>query len=118
VIELQPSDIPIPSRFPGYYVRYATGPVRESPSDAPVTIRGSEVLLVSLGSWMNFMGTAGYSGPSQVFPSNVDHIEELRLLENFEGMTTWGIGLDAKRNFDVSVHEDPGRLVIDIQTSD
>jgi hypothetical protein len=64
------------------------------------------------------MGTTGYTGPNQIFPTNVSHIEELRLLEDYEGMTTWGIGLDAKRNFDVHTLDNPSRLVIDIQTSD
>jgi hypothetical protein len=115
VIELQTSEIPTSAGFPGYFVRYATGPITESPSDLPVTIEGSEVLLVSLGSWMTFEDT-GYTGPSQVFPSNVSHIKELRLIENFEGMTTWAIGLDAKRSFEVNVLNDPSRLVIEIQT--
>ena len=116
VIELQPSEIPTSDGFPGYFVRYATEPVTEGASDLPVTIDGTEVLLVSFGSWMAFEGT-GYTGPSQVFPTNVSHIMELRLLENFEGMTTWGIGIDAKRNFEVKVLDNPSRLVIDIQAS-
>jgi hypothetical protein len=117
VIELQASSIPTPPGFPGYWVRYATGPVRESPSDLPVTISGSDILLVSLGSWMNFQGTAGYGGPSQIFPANVDHIQELRLIENFEGMTTWAIGLDGKLPFRVLEFGSPDRLVIELSTS-
>ena len=66
---------------------------------------------------MNFEGT-GYTGPDQIFPTNVSHILELRLLENFEGMTTWAIGLDAKRSFVVKALDDPSRLVIEIQTSE
>jgi hypothetical protein len=115
VIELQPSEIPTSAGFPGYFVRYADGPVTESPSDLPVTIEGSEVLLISFGSWMTFEDS-GYTGPSQIFPTNVSHIKELRLIENFEGMTTWAIGLDAKRSFEVKALENPSRLVIDIQT--
>lgn len=117
VIELQTSSIPTAPGFPGYYVRYATGPVKESPSDLPVTISGSDVLLVSLGSWMNFQGTAGYSGPSQIFPNNTDHIQELRLIENFEGMTTWAIGLDDELPFRVLELSNPPRLVIELSTS-
>lgn len=117
VIELQTSSIPTTPGFPGYFVRYATGPVKESPSDLPVTISGSDVLLVSLGSWMNFQGTAGYSGPSQIFPNNTDHIQELRLIENFEGMTTWAIGLDDKLPFRVLELGNPPRLVIELSTN-
>lgn len=117
VIELQTSSIPTASGFPGYSVRYATGPVKESPSDLPVTISGSDVLLVSLGSWMNFQGTGGYNGPSQIFPNNTDHIQELRLIENFEGMTTWAIGLDDELPFRVLELSNPPRLVIELSTS-
>lgn len=117
VIELQASSIPTAPGFPGYYVRYATRPVKESPSDLPVTVSGSDVLLVSLGSWMNFQGTAGYSGPSQIFPNNTDHIQELRLIENTEGMTSWAIGLDDELPFRVLELSNPPRLVIELSTS-
>jgi hypothetical protein len=50
-------------------------PVKESPSDLPVVIEGTEVLLGSFGSWMTFEGTAGYTGPSHIFPTNVSHIK-------------------------------------------
>jgi hypothetical protein len=117
VIELQTSSIPTPAGFPGYHVRYADGPVKESPSDLPVTISGSDTLLVSLGSWMNYQGTAGYSGPSQIFPANVDHIQELRLIENFEGTTTWAIGLDDELPFRVIELSNPPRLLIEFSTN-
>ena len=66
---------------------------------------------------MNFQGTAGYGGPSQIFPANVDHIQELRLIENYEGMTTWAIGLDDRLPFRVIELSDPARLVIEFSTT-
>ncbi|CAB4883265.1 unannotated protein [freshwater metagenome] len=117
VIELQPGVAPIPSPFPGYWVRYATGPITLSPSDLPVTITGNAVLLISMGSWMQTMEGAGYQGPQQIFPTNVSHIRELRMIENYEGMMQWAVGLDAPRNFVVATLSNPPRLVIDIQTS-
>ncbi len=116
VIELQASDLPNPE-FPGYWVRYATGPVGLSPAGIPVTLRGGVVLLASLGSPMQRTDLIGYSGPRDVFPTNVRAILEYRLIEDFEGQSTWAIGIDTRRSFEVSVLSGPPRLVIDIQTS-
>jgi hypothetical protein len=117
VIELQPdSKNPTTSAFPGYWVRYATGPVTLSPSDQPVTMRGSAVLLVSMGSAMQpATGTTGYTGARDVVPTNVTVIEEYRLVEDFEGQSTWALGIDGARNFAVTVLSNPPRLVVDIQ---
>lgn len=35
-------------------------------------------------------------------------------IENFEGMSSWAIGLDRERDFTVSTLESPARIVIDI----
>jgi hypothetical protein len=115
VIELQPTDQANPN-FPGYWVRYATGPIALSPSDQPVTIRGGAVLLVSMGSPMQRTDGKGYAGSRDVVPTNIRVIREYRLIEDFEGQSTWAIGLDTVRNFKVSVFDGPPRLVVDIQT--
>ena len=117
VIELQsdPKN-PTSSAFPGYWVRYATGPVTLSPSDQQVTLRGSAMLLVSMGSAMQpLTGTTGYTGERDVVPTNVTVIQEYRLVEDFEGQSTWALGLDRVRNFAVTVLSNPSRLVVDIQ---
>ena len=116
VIELQATDLPQPE-FPGYWVRYATGPVRLSPSGQPVTIKGDAVLLASLGSWMLGPEGPGYSGPRDVVATDGSAIREYRLVEDFEGQSTWAIGIDTRRSFTVSVLSSPPRLVIDIQTA-
>jgi len=117
VIELQtdPKN-PTSSAFPGYWVRYATGPVTLAPSDQQITLRGSAVLLVSMGSAMQpLSGTTGYTGARDVTPTNVTVIQQYRLVEDFEGQSTWALGLDRVRNFTVTVLADPARLVVDIQ---
>ena len=63
------------------------------------------------------MDNEGYDGPSDIFPTNVAHILELRLVENFEGVTRWAIGVDRERPFVVTQLTDPPRLVIDVDTS-
>jgi hypothetical protein len=116
VIELQATE-PAYGGFPGYFVRYATGPVGLAPAGIPITLRGHAALLVSLASWMLRPDGPGYPGPHDVFPTAVTHIEEYRLIEDSEGYSTWALGLDTRRNFTVTALSGPPRLVVDLQTS-
>jgi hypothetical protein len=79
-----------------------------------VEIAGDATLLVAVAAWMPDMEGTGYAGPSQVTPTNVEHVLELRQVENFEGMHQWAIGLDEERAFDVVFLDSPPRIVIDI----
>jgi len=117
VIDLQQSNPPVSNAFPGYEVRWVSNPVQLSPSDQRVTIRGGAVLLVTLNAWMPTMDNQGYTGPAQLFPTNVSKIKELRRVQNFESVSQWAIGVDTRRNFRVSTLSGPPRLLIDIQTS-
>jgi hypothetical protein len=116
VIELQPSGAPISSAFPGSWVRYATGPIVLQPKGEQVTIGGKATLLVSMGSPMRTTDGGGYQGPTDVVPSGGTVILEYRLVEDFEGQSTWAIGLDRQRSFTVTVLDGPPRLVVDIAT--
>jgi hypothetical protein len=100
--------------MPGYRVQYVDDPVRLSPSDLDVDIAGDATLVLSVAAWMTTMEGEGYDGPDQIVPTNVELIEELRLIENFEGMHQWAIGLDRVRPFSVTTLSDPARIVIDI----
>jgi hypothetical protein len=117
VIELQTAPDAPSSEFPGYWVRYATGPVQVAPEGSTATVRGGAVLLASLGSWMRRPDGLGYDGPNELLPPSPSVIQELRLIEDFEGQSTWAIGVDTRRDFAVSVLADPSRLVVDIRTS-
>lgn len=99
--------------LPGYRVEDVDDPVQLSPSDDAVEIAGGATLLLSVG--MIDPEGGGYAGPNQIFPTNVESIAELRLVENFEGMHAWAIGLDTERPFVVSTLTDPFRIVIDVQ---
>ena len=116
VIEFQTPDQPVPA-FPGYWVRYATGPVGLAPSGQTITMRGSASLLVSMAAAMKWTNPVGYDGPHDVFPSGLSMIKEYRLIEDFEGQSAWAIGLDRKRNFQVTQLSNPPRLVIDIRST-
>jgi hypothetical protein len=100
--------------MPGYRVQYVDDPVRLSPSDLEVDIAGEATLVLSVGAWMTTMEGDGYQGPDQIEPSNVVAIQELRLIENFEGMHQWAIGLDQVRPFTVTTLSDPPRIVVDV----
>jgi len=112
VIELQGS-----GEFPGWTVEYQPDPIVLGESNETAAIKGDATLVVRLGSWMQSMDNEGYDGPSDIFPTNVAHILELRLVENFEGVTRWAIGVDRERPFVVTQLTDPPRLVIDVDTS-
>jgi hypothetical protein len=109
VLELQGT-----GELPGYRVQYVDDPVKLSPSDMEVDIAGGATLVLSVAVWMTTMEGEGYDGPNQIFPTNVEHIDELRLIENFEGMHQWAIGLDRERPFSVTTLNDPPRIVVDI----
>ena len=102
--------------MPGVRVGYVDDPVTLSPSDMKVEIAGDATLLVAVAAWMPDMEGNGWAGPTDITPTNVEHILELRQVENFEGMHQWAIGLDAERPFDVVFLDSPPRIVIDIAT--
>jgi hypothetical protein len=100
--------------MPGYRVQYVDDPVRLSPSDLEVDIAGDATLVLSVGAWMTTMEGDGYQGPDRIDPTNVVAIQELRLIENFEGTHQWAIGLDRVRPFSVTTLSDPPRIVVDV----
>ncbi len=102
---------------PGWRVEYLPDPQVKDPSEETVEILGDATLVVHLGCWMNPMDGTGYVGPSDIFPTNVDHVLEMRIIENFEGYSAWAIGLDTERPFTVSVLDSPTRIVIDISNA-
>ena len=103
--------------MPGVRVEYVDDSVVLSPSDQTVDIAGDATLLVAVAAWMPDMEGNGWAGPTQLTPTNVEHVLELRQVENFEGMHQWAIGLDEERPFDVMFLDSPPRVVIDIATA-
>ncbi len=117
VIELQTIDTSVSDAFPGYRLEYVEEPILLTPGEEkPYTVAGDATLLVTINAWLTTMEGTGYSGPLQIFPTNVEHIEEVRILEMFEGVSVVGIGLDRERPFTVRVLGQ--RLVIDFSTAD
>lgn len=100
--------------LPGYRVEYRADPIIDSPRGAEVEVAGDATLVISAGAWMPNPEGAGYDGPRELVPANVETILELEQIENFEGMTAWAVGLDRERPFAVMTLDDPRRLVVDI----
>lgn len=119
MVEFAPYDSPSPPAFPGYWVRYTDQPVPLGESDETVEIAGDATLLITVASWMYDTDAAGqpsdYAGVIDLFPTNVTFIEEIRMVENWEGMHTLAVGLDREHRFTVNRLAQPDRLVIDLQ---
>ncbi len=103
--------------FPGWWVEYVQDPVTLGESNETAFIAGEATIEVRMGMWMQTMEGAGYTGPTDIFPTTVEHIEEMRLTEDWEGVTRWAIGVDEARPFTVTVLQGPPRLVIDVLTA-
>lgn len=119
VIELAPGTAPTPGGMPGYWVRYATGPITLGQTDDQfIELDGDADLLITMGIWMFTYDEngdwVGYTGPTDIHPTNVSTIEQLYLIDNWEGMHTWAVGIDQRRDFRVFTLTAPDRLVIDL----
>jgi hypothetical protein len=111
VIELQGS-----GTFPGWTVEYQPDPITLEESNETAFIKGDATIIARFGAWMQTMDYVGYNGPRDFVPTNVSHVVEIRMVENFEGMTRLAIGVDHERPFAAAQLDGPPRLVIDIDT--
>lgn len=116
VIELADSTMPTPGGMPGWWVRYADGPITLGQTDDQfVEVEGDATLLISMNAWMPSMDGEGWVGSTDIFPTNVTHVLELRQIDNWEGQNTWAVGIDTERPFRVFTLASPTRLVVDIR---
>ncbi len=108
---------------PAYQVTYVDG-VREDPSDRPVSLDGDAFLLVVMPggtldttSQVTDPTTArSYTGPRRIRP-NLDAVEEIAAAGDFEGVLSFGIGIDERAPFRVLRLTGPGRIVVDVAAS-
>jgi hypothetical protein len=99
------------SGLPDWSVEYRPGPFTLDPSGQPVDIEGSAFLFVRFehaeGARFNDLPPDLHAGP-------LSHVTEVRQTQDFEGIVTWIIGLDARLPF-VVVDRSPegyGRIAI------
>jgi hypothetical protein len=78
---------------PGFTVGYEPGPFTLDPSDRPATVDGNAFVVVK------FEHTSGPDLTSRDIHPGAGEVREVRELQDFEGVTTWVIGLDTERPF-------------------
>ena len=102
----------------GYRVAYEPGPITQDGSGHPVAVDGAAFLVVTLQATGVDLSQDGapetYTGPASIRTAGTTRIAEVRRSGDFEGISTWVIGLDATRPFRVGVAEAPVRLIVDV----
>jgi hypothetical protein len=92
------------------------------PSGDPMDVAGDAILQVVMqpAAAVDLSGGEAeetYTGPERISPFGSDIVPEIVLVEDFESVLVWAIGLDAEHDVATSVLSDPLRLVVDISTS-
>jgi hypothetical protein len=115
VFELGPSTAPGPFGMPAWTVETATS--LSGPSGQPVTITGNALFGVRFqnASTQNPNGTPSYTGSTDIKPTT-PLIKEVKIVEDFERVLLWGVGLDHLACPKVSELAGPFRVVLDFPT--
>jgi len=116
VFEFGPSTAPGAYGMPPYQVAVATS--LGGPSGQPISIAGSALFSVRFqnASTVQPDGTTRtYTGATSIKPTT-PLIREVRLVEDFERVLVWGVGLDKLACPQTLVLSSPVRLVLDFPT--
>jgi hypothetical protein len=115
VFEFGPSTAPGPFGMPGYAIETSTS--LSGPSGQPVTITGNALFGARFqnASTQNPNGTPSYTGSNDLKPTT-PLIKEVKIVEDFERVLLWGIGLDHLACPKVSELAGPLRVVLDFPT--
>lgn len=103
--------------LPGYEVAYSDPPVREDGSGNEVAVDGDYVVTVRMAPASGVRFTADgyeevYTGPDRI-PGAGATVTEVVEAGDFEGQTTWAVGLADRVDFAVATLSSPSRLVLD-----
>jgi hypothetical protein len=115
VFEFGQSTAPGPFGMPGYTIEPANS--LSGPSGQPVTISGNALFGARFqnASTQNPNGTPSYSGSTDMKPTT-PLIKHVKLVEDFERVLLWGVGLDHLACPKVSELAGPFRIVLDFPT--
>jgi hypothetical protein len=101
---------------PWWSVEYTSGPFA-SIADEPIPVSGTAFLRIVLSSTTHDLTGAEvrvtYPGPERI-PANTNSVEEIVLIDDFEGVSSWVIGVNGVKPFAVGALTDPPRVYIDI----
>jgi len=99
------------SGIPTYTVtRQANAKFTTTPKGDVVTLEGSGGVVITVQSITNWTGYTGATSFKPGYPC----IREARMIQNFEGVQQWGVGVDGTPALRVSTMTSPNRLVVDI----
>ena len=115
VFEFGQSTAPGPFGMPAYTVETANS--LSGPSGQPVTISGNALFGARFqnASTQNPNGTPSYTGSNDLKPTT-PLIKEVKIVEDFERVLLWGVGLDHLACPKVSELAGPFRVVLDFPT--
>jgi len=115
VFEFGQSTAPGPFGMPAYTVETANS--LSGPSGQPVTITGNALFGARFqnASTQNPNGTPSYTGSNDI-QSTTPLIKEVKIVEDFERVLLWGVGLDHLACPKVSELAGPFRVVLDFPT--
>jgi hypothetical protein len=117
VFELGPSTAPGVYGMPPFRIAVATS--LSGPSGQPVPIDGSALIGVRFqnASTVNPSdGSRSYTGATSLKPTTTPLIKEVRLVEDFERVMLWGVGLQRLVCPTLLALSSPVRLVLDFPT--
>ena len=102
------------SRVPSYTAKRQAKPIfKASGSGQSVTLNGAAGVLVQIHS----SSAATYSGPTDITHSDFQVLVEAKVVEDFEGYLSWGLGLTRPACLRTFTLSNPPRLVIDFKTA-
>jgi len=100
---------------PAYRIMTASPPFSGT-SDMPIPVAGTGFIKVHFdGTHARHPEFGAYTGPSSITPG-FPAIKEIRLIDDFEAVVIWVIGLDKERSFRVGTLSNPTRIYIDFAT--
>jgi hypothetical protein len=117
VFEFGPSTAPGTYALPPYRIAVATS--LSGPSGQPVPIDGSALFGVRFQNASTVNpgdGSRSYAGATSLKPTSTPLIKEVRLVEDFERVMVWGVGLQRLVCPAVLTLSSPVRLVLDFPT--
>jgi hypothetical protein len=102
------------SRVPSYTAKRQAKPIfKASGSGQSVTLNGAAGVFVQIHS----STAATYSGPTDITHSDFQVLVEAKVVEDFEGYLSWGLGLTRPACMRTFTLSNPPRLVIDFKTA-
>ncbi|HSX29509.1 MAG TPA: hypothetical protein VLE73_03025 [Candidatus Saccharimonadales bacterium] len=90
----------ITADLPGIHAHYVDKPIKQNPSDHTVRVAGNAFIEVNIGSWWYEFG--GGDGPQTITNPNMDNVQAAQQTQNYEGVSTWVVGLETKRPFTIT----------------